>query len=108
MTSKLYRKGYRFEKEVQKWLEKEGWFVVRQGKSKFPDLIAIRKLMSGNGFRVVFIECKYNKKPSREEIMKAKELEEKYGIQFEFCIKKKGDRDFNFYGPEELDGEDEE
>jgi len=101
MPSKSYRRGYRFEKEVQKWFEEHGFFVVRQGKSKFPDLIAIPNSKSFHVFPV-FVECKYNKKPSKKEIENLLEIEKEYMVTCFFAIKKKGQRGFDLYFPEEL------
>ena len=75
-----YTKGYRFEKRVQKYFEKEGWVVFRQGKSSFPDLIAIKKGV------FCFIECKYSKKGkgylSKEEVTRGREIAIKTGGKF--------------------------
>jgi len=38
--NKSYRKGYAFERRVVSQLSRLGYFVVRQGKSAFPDIIA--------------------------------------------------------------------
>ena len=108
MASKSYKKGYRFEREVAEWFEKQGFFVIRQGKSRFPDLIAIPPKDAGL-FTVRFIECKYNKRPSREELLKLKELEKKYSVWCLVAIKRKGQRGFDLYFPQEfLLEEDEE
>lgn len=56
MVNKNYAKGYRFEVRVKKHLESKGWTVFRQGKSAFPDLIAIK---NGN---VILVECKNHKR----------------------------------------------
>ena len=62
MPSSSYQKGARLERCVKKSFEEKGYLVIRQGGSKFPDLIAI-----GHG-RVLLIECKYRKKyMSRKE-----------------------------------------
>jgi Holliday junction resolvase len=47
-----YKRGYAFERRVRLRLEKEGWFVVRQGKSAFPDLVCLKK------GAIMFVECK--------------------------------------------------
>jgi len=63
-------KGSYFERTVRKYLEKRGYFVVRQAASSFPDLIAITP--SG---AVWMIECKVNKylsKVEKEELMRLK------------------------------------
>lgn len=56
-----YTKGRTFEYRVRDYLRKRGFFVVRQTKSTFPDLIAMRK------GKVLLIECKVNGQLSREE-----------------------------------------
>ena len=66
-----YRKGYRFEKRVQKFFEDLGFFVVRQGKSKFPDLIALKDSL------ILLIECKVRKKISKKELEMFAEILEK-------------------------------
>jgi len=67
-------KGYRFEQKVKHFLITEGFFCVRQGKSAFPDLVAINKK------QVYLIECKVNKYISKEERKKLIEYEKKYSI----------------------------
>jgi Holliday junction resolvase len=59
-----YRKGYNFERKVKADLEKKGLFVLRQGKSAFPDLVAI-PLSSNKLCRTpLLVECKYGKHPN--------------------------------------------
>ena len=61
-------KGSRFEHEVKKALEKQGYFVIRQSCSRFPDLIAIGPETK----KAYFIECKCNKyitKGEKEELI---------------------------------------
>lgn len=48
-----YRRGYSFERRVIKYFESLGYYVVRQGKSKFPDLVVLMKNKIP-----LFIECK--------------------------------------------------
>lgn len=67
--------GITFERRVIKHLEKHGYFVIRSGKSKFPDGIGVHK----NGCVVLF-ECKVNKYLSKEEKKRAKEITEKTGL----------------------------
>lgn len=50
MAGKKYAKGYYFERRVKKHYEDLGFFVVRQGKSAFPDLIVVKDAL--------FVECK--------------------------------------------------
>lgn len=47
-----YARGRRFEYRTKDYLKKLGWFVVRQPKSTFPDIIALR---DGS---ILVIECK--------------------------------------------------
>jgi len=61
MSNKNYLKGYNFEKRVKKYLESLGYYVLRQGKSAFPDLIAIKKAEKDN-CAVYAIECKVKRK----------------------------------------------
>jgi Holliday junction resolvase len=49
-----YAKGRSFEYKVKRYLENNGYLVVRSAKSAFPDLTAIR-----HG-KVFLIECKVN------------------------------------------------
>lgn len=102
MPNKSYRKGYRFEKQVQKEFEKWGYLVIRQGKSKFPDLIAIPPRENEIVRKVTFVECKYNKKPTKEEVKKLIELERKYDVFCLFVIKEKGEKDWILARPEDF------
>jgi Holliday junction resolvase len=47
-----YRRGIRFEYRTRNHLRKHGWYVVRQPRSMFPDLIAFR-----NG-TILLVECR--------------------------------------------------
>jgi len=71
-----YYKGRRLEYQVRDLLEKDGDFVVRQAKSSFPDLIAVRKSTG----KVFAIECKWNKYLTQEEKDKLSKLHEIYKI----------------------------
>jgi len=51
-----YKKGYRFEYRVKKFLEERGWFTLRSPASKGVDIIAIK------GDRKLFIQCKKSSK----------------------------------------------
>ncbi len=66
-------KGYRFEQKVKHLLSSEGFFCVRQGKSAFPDLVAINK-------KTYLIECKVNKYISKQEREALIDYEKKYNI----------------------------
>jgi len=77
-------KGARFERLVKHRLEAEGWFVVRQAASAFPDLIAIKKN------EACFIECKTNKYISSKEKSALKKLSY-FGLPYiAYPIKEKG------------------
>jgi len=77
-----YRKGRRFEYELINILREKGYFVIRQAKSSFPDIIAFK------GKKAIAIECKVNKNISRQELQKLLELYEKHGIDPHVAIKK--------------------
>ncbi len=51
-VKKRYFKGYKLERKVKELLEKDGWYVIRSGGSKKPDLIA------GKDGKILVIECK--------------------------------------------------
>ena len=67
------RKGARWERKVRKMLEQEGWFVVRQAASAFPDLVAISPQKD-----IYFIECKNHNYLSSKEKEALLELAQKY------------------------------
>ena len=73
MASKGYIKGNTFENLVKNRLAVNGYFVVRQGRSAFPDLLAVNA-----DKRILLIECKTNKHISNDERIRFKALE-KYG-----------------------------
>lgn len=56
MRSMSYKKGYRFEYRVKKFLEERGWFTTRSPASKGVDIIAMK------GDRKLFIQCKKSSK----------------------------------------------
>jgi len=81
MVNRSYRIGYNFERRVIKHLEDQGYFVIRSGKSKFPDLVAIRRAKLDSVCpSVIIVECKVNKYLSAEEKQKALEILEKTSI----------------------------
>jgi len=51
-------KGNNFEYRVKKYLEKQGWTVIRRGRSGFPDLHCFRKIEGHNCFEILEVECK--------------------------------------------------
>ena len=59
-----YRKGYRFEHRVKRYLEKKGYKVFRIAGSKPIDLIALAPK------RVYLIECKSRKRDVKKTIEK--------------------------------------
>lgn len=61
MVNRSYVKGYNFERRVKKYLEGKGYYCIRSSKSRFPDLVAVKKEYT------IFIECKCNKYLSAEE-----------------------------------------
>jgi Holliday junction resolvase len=56
-----FARGRRFEYRTRDQLRKSGWYVVRQARSAFPDLIALKE---GN---ILLVECKMNGRISRSE-----------------------------------------
>ena len=81
MPNKSYAKGYRLEKEIMKRLESVGYYVIRSGKSKFPDLIACSKT-SITLPKIFYIESKWNKYLSKEEKNKADMIKLQTGLPF--------------------------
>ena len=71
-----YRRGYNFERRVKAHIEKMGIYVIRQGRSRFPDLICI-----GNG-EAFFVECKVDGYLSKQERSRAQEIVKKTGCRF--------------------------
>lgn len=71
------RKGDNFERRVKKHLQDLGFFCVRQPRSAFPDLIALKYYM--DYIVVYFIECKMNKYTSKEEKLELMRLSAKFG-----------------------------
>ena len=67
MPNSSYMAGYRFERRVMERLRGLGWTVFRQGKSKFPDIFALKP------GKTWLVECKYGLHPrlsvwEREEL----------------------------------------
>jgi len=62
VPNRSYAKGYRFERRVMAALSKQLYKVVRQGKSRFPDLIALPERIDGmKPGNLLIVECKVNK-----------------------------------------------
>jgi len=94
MASRSYRIGYNFQRRVTKHLVSKGFNCITQPKSAFPDIIAWKPFVDGNGnalainvqetlsdktnnkvlfpFYISFIECKVNKYLSKKEKEAAK------------------------------------
>lgn len=84
------RKGYGFEIRTKHYLEKKGFYVVRQPRSRFPDLIALKKGELATHIEnfnfvytsvIYFIECKTNKYITSKERADLHFLQIKYGIK---------------------------
>lgn len=77
-----YKKGYRFERRVKKFLESQGYLVFRPGKSSFPDLIVIQPRTA----IISLVECKVNKYLKKEEKERAREFR-KLGLAFKVAYR---------------------
>lgn len=60
-TFNPFARGRRFEYRTRDLLRKSGWYVVRQARSAFPDLIALKE---GN---ILLVECKVDGRLSKTE-----------------------------------------
>lgn len=82
MPNRSYRIGYAFEYRIRKWLEKLGYFVIRSGKSRFPDGHAAGKFMPIPQFIFpqFYFECKTGKYLNKEEKQKGLEIKEQTGL----------------------------
>ncbi len=102
-----YRKGYRFERRVRKYLEKLGYIVFRAAGSKPIDLIVITRR---KGF---IIECKVSRKYLRKnDISRLMYIHEKTGLIPVFAYRENNEikflnlldnKIFNFPHAESLD-----
>ena len=82
MPNKSYRIGYQFEARCRKNLESQGFVVIRSGKSRFPDFVALRIVEGPVLPKIFFGECKVNKYISKEEKEKADEIKLKTKLPF--------------------------
>ncbi len=57
MPNRSYVKGRNFEYRVRDYLRKDGYVVIRQAKSSFPDLYAIR-LNDDRQHDIRIVECR--------------------------------------------------
>ena len=71
---KTFAKGRRFEYKTRDELKKAGFYVIRQAKSAFPDLVAIG--IQGT----IVVECKVGGRLSKEEKNKLREFR-KLGVK---------------------------
>jgi Holliday junction resolvase len=76
-----YRKGRRLEYEVRDLFASRGWFVVRAAASKPVDLVCIRQ------GQVVLVECKYNDRPSSQELERLGEIARVTGARVLLAVK---------------------
>ena len=107
LANKSYRIGYNFQNRIKKHLISEGWNVLTQPKSAFPDHLCWKVngcIIEGNikneslTFDVIFVECKCNKYLSKEEKEKAiKILKDKKCSHFYVAHRKKFSRSLYFY-----------
>jgi Holliday junction resolvase len=85
MPNKSYLKGYAFERRVKQQKEADGFVVYRQGKSAFPDLICIKRVMTPlTEWKTVveLVECKVNEDDfSAEETERLRALRERTGAR---------------------------
>lgn len=72
----FYAKGRRFEHKVRDLFESQGYFVARQAKSSFPDLIALKPQ------EVVFIECKAGGSLPKNDRIKIQNLRQKLNSNY--------------------------
>lgn len=76
-------KGINFERTIKHKLEENGFFVIRQSASKFPDLVAFKKskFYGSNGgiVNLYFIECKVAKNFSKKEKIGLLGLSSRFG-----------------------------
>ena len=83
----VYKKGYAFERELKIILEKDGWRVIRSGKSRKPDLIAGRK------GKIIVIECKATMSSKvyleKDEVSKLKEVADAFHGECIYAVKQK-------------------
>ena len=87
-----YKKGYRLEQRVRKFLEERGFFVVRSAGSKSPvDLLA------GDGHDLLAIQVKAGKDMTRKERLALIEAAEKLKAHPIFAKREKYGRKIKFY-----------
>jgi len=89
MPNKNYAKGYRFELEVKRYLEQNGYLVFRTaGSHSVADLIVIDH---STWRRVYLIQCKYGTaKMNKAEIVKLTRVADKYNVIPVYCGRRPG------------------
>lgn len=84
--NKNYNSGRKFEYRVKKYLEKEGYYVMRSAGSKSPfDLIAIANNKEFFTYKVLLIQCKHGVKISKKECEVIANLEKTFSSNI-YCI----------------------
>ncbi|MDJ0274008.1 MAG: hypothetical protein QXO17_01040 [Nitrososphaerota archaeon] len=78
-----YKRGRRLEYEVRDLFASRGWLVVRAAGSKPVDLVCIK------GGQAVLVECKYNDRPSHEELEKLSEVSRVSGAKVLLAVRPK-------------------
>jgi len=85
-----YRKGRIFEYRVKNYLEGRGYFVVRQARSAFPDLIALKRGLT------LLVECRVDGEISKEEKERLLVCAERAGGRPILAFRKKRGREILF------------
>ena len=89
MPNSNYRKGYKFEREIKLWLERNDYLVFRTaGSHSIADLIAFSPMY----WRIVYlIQCKYGTaRMNKAEIIKLSKIADRYNAVPVYCTKKPG------------------
>jgi len=80
-----YKKGYSFERDLKLKFEKDGWFVIRSGGSKKPDMVM------GKDGKIVVVECKVSKNSKiylePEEVEHLKKVSKAFNADALYAIK---------------------
>lgn len=81
-----YLKGYKFERQLKKKLEGDGWTVIRSGGSKKPDLVAAK------GGKIIVIECKSTASGlvylEKDEVAHLQSVADAFGGECAYCVKR--------------------
>ena len=89
MANKSYAKGYRFEWEVKRYLERLGYLVFRTaGSHSVADLIAVDHILWKT---VYLIQCKYGTaRMNKAEIVALVETAKRYNTVPIYCCRRAG------------------